>query len=609
MRIPVVATVALLSLAACELHDVTTPPPMGRTPADKSERGRAEADLDVLRRFDIELQALGSLRSGEPIRLVATIRANVPTSEAQLTLAAPEIGAAELSAWNSEYRLPQNGVVPALQTVKLPLGRGQAQRIEAMLTFPQPGYYRISASALAGPKELTTIDGVPVQGHAVRELWLLVNDNGVQITAEFDPRLLPDSVLEQPGPLRPKRSRTRRFSGHQGLMTNLSTTDEMQGGDDYYRFVYWRTDVTPNRFEPLYGAVVRADYYYWDYGTPYPSGSSSARTNVNGIVSIDCPNFTSSQWGDDFYEADLTLANADIVVQDVAYSVGSGDPYSCGYSSYESPYQVQVTAAGQAHVLNNLSHTIARSMPFFGVKRSQIYVKVFPDQDGQTHYTPPYLGSYGDNIEMYRDAIWGSYGVFAAAHEYGHATQKEVLGSYSSGTCGGPHQFNLAINLTCAYAEGFADYFAAVLWEDAAYGISSVRNGEWPLYTRSGSTSYDGSIAEAPVAAFLYDLTDSSDDATEGFDQIAVPGTYLAQVMRTCATATGSGVWAPPSGIDELITCIGRNVSIYSGGYFPTSGNAYNQVQQFQESATEPANWSELNVRRLWRWNLYRSLL
>jgi hypothetical protein len=265
-----------------------------------------------------------------------------------------------------------------------------------------------------------------------------------------------------------------------------------------------------------------------------------------------------------------------------------------------------------------MERTWPETASLLGVVRPSITVRLDPNA-GNSSYSPSAdeitIRSTGD-----ADHVWGPLGIFVAAHEYGHAVHERALGgNVAGGQCPSPHYIDGAHNLQCAYSEGFANFHAvatrrADLRNEGESDWAIEQNFNYPgwVYEHGSpvSPSTDGSIIEGAVAAFLYDLVDAPDWPDSPFntadgddDSVTFPGSYLADIIRTCNVLYSS--WTRADGIDHLIYCLEQQVDPAVTGsqmYFPTrSSDPFNQT----EAAAEPPGWSVAVIRALWTRNLY----
>jgi len=132
-----------------------------------------------------------------------------------------------------------------------------------------------------------------------------------------------------------------------------------------------------------------------------------------------------------------------------------------------------------------------------------------------------------------------------------------------------------------------------------------------------------GRFTEGAVAAFLYDLVDSSSDpnsisnqAGSTDDSIAYPGSYIASVIDNCSlTKSGGGTITVLSGIDQFVYCAERSLDSQSLTN-PATGSAYFVVrsQEYQGEtysavsgpSNTPTGWSSSNIQQMWKYDLFK---
>lgn len=244
---------------------------------------------------------------------------------------------------------------------------------------------------------------------------------------------------------------------------------------------------------------------------------------------------------------------------------------------------------------------MAGSTSLFAVARSFITINIA--SCGDSYYTPS-----TDAITICTVDVWGPRGIYIAAHEYGHAFHEDALWGYSTPQCPSPHYFDTESTLSCAFVEGFADYFAAAVRPDLGtyeYRDKIEADFYFPGCVQrdaqsncTGGTSYEGSVIEAAYAAFLYNLTDAS---TEPHDSIAAPGSYMRDLIRTCQALYSGSSWRRANGTDELAYC--TEDAINPGSYFTRRG-AF--PSSYSESATKRGDWTAARVHSMWTWNMYQ---
>ena len=159
-----------------------------------------------------------------------------------------------------------------------------------------------------------------------------------------------------------------------------------------------------------------------------------------------------------------------------------------------------------------------------------------------------YYSPSEDEITICAGSVWGDFGIFIAAHEYGHAFHKEALWGDAGGGCPSPHFLDTESNLQCAFSEGFGDYFGAAVRPDLGsylYRAYMENDNGFPgcvqrqsssPYTCIGGTSHEGSLIESAYAAFLYDLTDTPGEARDSICRAGClcegPGPFLSGPVR-----------------------------------------------------------------------------
>lgn len=249
----------------------------------------------------------------------------------------------------------------------------------------------------------------------------------------------------------------------------------------------------------------------------------------------------------------------------------------------------------------NLRKTVEGSAALFGVSRPFININV--PSCGTSFYSPT-----TDEITICTQSVWGSWGIFIAAHEYGHAFHETALWGNTGSVCN-PHFLDTESGLGCAYSEGFADFFGSAVrpdlasyyyrdvFEDNSYFPGCVERSSTYPYTCIGGTSYEGSVIEGAFAAFLHDLTDA---VVEPQDSIAAPGGYVRDLIRTCQVLYPSSSWRRANGPDEIAYCAEN--AINPAGYFTRRGL---YPVAYSESATETGGWTNTRVHRNWTWNMY----
>jgi hypothetical protein len=241
-------------------------------------------------------------------------------------------------------------------------------------------------------------------------------------------------------------------------------------------------------------------------------------------------------------------------------------------------------------MFDNMVRTIAASRALLGRSRGHIQVAVTLSA---VNGAGGFYSRSDDRISIWDQEMLGARGVFVAAHEYGHAVHEKALNGNKGGNCPSPHYFDQQYNATCAYSEGFANYHSAATRGAAAANTTRI---ETPIAFTNGM------LSEQAVAAFLYDITDPKN---EPHDSTAYPGSYVANLIRTCEIIFGGvAIWNRTDALDGIIYCMEQTVvPSHEDNFFRIrSSDPWAQ----REVATEPGGATQTaNVRRIWLRNLY----
>jgi hypothetical protein len=381
-------------------------------------------------------------------------------------------------------------------------------------------------------------------------------------------------------------------------------------GCDVWRVLYWNADA--NNGQGAYELVPGV----WAFGsiTEDQTGQPVGGINETADDSAEIVVCTGPNLG---YSAELRLTNqafGTVSNPNLVGQISGGDT-----ENDDIVIDYFVSSSSASRVFVNLSATTSASQAFLGYSRADIGVTI--TSTGTSSYYDPNQ----DQINLLTSGIWGEWGIFTLAHEYGHAVQEKALGGIAAlGQCpASGHSIDGAYTLGCAYTEGFADFHGVYARRDVlTHAFVSdyliEQDTYYPGYTYDASgnrtgTSTDGSIIEGAVAAFFYDLVDGPSDPdsytnqSDGDDDaVQYPGQYLADIVRTCSVTFGIRS-RRANGVDDLAYCFERTVDPAvrnSTTYFPTRSSDSKATLE-TEGATEPANWSQAAIRTLWTHNLY----
>ena len=561
-----------------------------------------ENEVMTLDRFDLTLKAEGQFRPGEPIRITAESHANLSTDDVRLSIVAPEIELAALSSWSDGFSYEVGRVLPAaLSTVPERMERSATRTSSISVTPMAAGYYRVVATIRSTSPQASTHEGQWVRNTAVAEVWLLIAEIGGRSTPTFDKGIIPADYLKQPGPFR--RTSIQGGLGDDGPSDDAPPHGPNPGSGDSYHSDHRGVTLTPGliTFRTVYYNIETAAYEI------VPSADVKVYACTLPPVQFTCnpEDWHQTAWGysdnsglfyyecqEDYYGS---VASTNAGLNNFQVVNGSADRSGTTIDDCGGTLDIVIPSA-HARVFMNLRKTKDGSTSLFGIDRP--FINVYLESCGTSYY------SSDDKIHICPGDVWDERGVFMAAHEYGHAFHEKALdGNVASGSCPSPHWLDTESNLQCAYSEGFADYFAAIVRPDLTtyfYRADVENDVEFPgCNTRwpppnypCGGTSNNGAIIEAAVAAFLYDLNDV---AVENRDSIAAPGGYVREIVRTCKVTYT--LTRRANGVDEIAYCTEN--AINPSGYFNRVPDSY------LESAAESGGWSSSRVHANWTWNMF----
>lgn len=524
----------------------------------------------------------------------------------ELRIILPEVAAAQRSSWDSVVVDTDAPPEPARAwEFGLAVGERVARRVGVRIE--RPGYYQVIATLRKRSAEPEVRGGALVQDLASARLWLWIDERGGRVTEAFDPGVFTPELRVQGGPRTrtSERARMRAPAGAHVLCTTPGLCPTLDRVTLRLRYANHNTDTQ----DPVPGAAARVELR--DATSNAVFRSYELRTGTTGQVGLLCERDPDGDWAR--YSVTFESSGPDVEVKGAFVGGAAYAPMlastsgtmatDCGASGYD----VAAWSDEQAHAFVTMNRTVAASRALLGRARGRIPVLLASGAANSVYYPA------ADEITLRAGAtptshVFGTFGTFTLAHEYGHAVQHKALGGIpSSIACPSPHFLNGASNLGCAYAEGFADFHAVATL--GAYRNALEFNDYYPgcVYDAQGTcvaAASDGSTIEGAVAAFLYDLVDAPSE-WEPFDQTAFPGSYVADVLRTCEVGTFGIVWSRATGIDHLSYCFERAVDpgvTGSATFFASRGA---DPTSTRESATEPAGWNRTSIRRSWVRNLY----
>ena len=541
-------------------------------------------DLTSLPIFSVTIRAqqIGATTSA---RVVGTVTANIGVDDADVSIQAPELQILREQG-NFRHVAAHGPVGPVIeQHARLPAGVTWV--LEATINAPSPGYYRLAVVAKA---DSLTTNAVFAQSTAIREIWLLVTDSSMLVTPEFEKGRVPAGMRSEAGPFRPLHSSVATAPVH-GSQNVLPTAGD---GNNYYKLEYYNFDT--HQYEGIGHAHIVVTWWQdCGQGDTCILDTFSTNADADGRYGVYCESYPETVW----YNGSVQLDYADANVYSGPYGGGSGvGTRDCGVSTYDNPEEVQSVASNPGHVFKLLQTMIPASRAFFNRARAHVSVQMDGPGSGSS-----YVGFY-DTIHIRDDFVWGTFGAFTLAHEYGHALHNATMGGIPSHSCPSPHYIDEVVTRECAFVEGFADYHAEAIGNTLFHMESTDRSRGCTSYASNGTclayaTTREGSFVEGAFGGMLLDLSDPISDVDH--DHIYYPGSYVLDLISasTCGTTNPAGLIGP----DVTAYCNDKTVgaslrdNYFSPRYFSIAG-IYNP-------STYPNGWSIYNNDEVVLWNLF----
>jgi hypothetical protein len=538
-------------LAACDNDDLPSGPDDGE--------GGGLSTLSAPRavpRFEVDVRASGSFRPGQPVQITLNARGLLRTNDAEVRLVLPEAAALRAGGGQRMHLPAGQAPTPELQE-RMALGRGQAVTRTANVTFQRPGYYQVIASVEQrsdDAQDERDAGGFPSNNVAHEMIWLWIAESGGGVTSDFETARIPPGMHVAPGPLTPQ---TEALPGASPREPGDGTTPRPTGIRASHAPLTGWVDLHAGYINPDAGgaftplSMARYEFYIYTAAGAYVE-KREGRTPTDGMAYTACYKDAAGTYGS--YRFRVFLANDRVLMKDSMVIDHTGW-FSSTCGTVTNVTTTTEPARMVAHVYNNLDRDIRYSDVFFGIKRAPILVRVEATDYSsyEWHTTHQLRIDTSKDTNFPESQIWGVYGQFVQAHEYGHAFQyllePTVKETYYH-DCGAIlHPMGDVTAHGCALAEGFPDYYAVTV--AGTYTGSYRTNIESAIYSPATAGAKNGSRIEGAVASFLYDLTDP---ANETHDVTAYPGSWVANVMRTCEVQLGT-TWVHQRGSDHLTYC------------------------------------------------------
>ncbi|HEX7239992.1 MAG TPA: hypothetical protein VF263_06975 [Longimicrobiaceae bacterium] len=582
----VAAVAGCILAAACSDDGLVTPGPGPGAPDGPGTPSEDATSVGpFIRRVELDFQAVGSFRPGAPVTVVAIARGRRAAQDVDFSVV----------VLDEETQPGGTPPVRQVQTFRGGMGRGQEQRLNATLTFPKPGLYRVVASARSQPpadENLASADSV-VGNFSSETLYVLIDENGGRAEREYS---APEGRTPLYGSFGPfTQGQGAALPAQMQAQTSVTVTGIMWNYNDL--------TATHERLGPTVGTL----------NCRSSTGSyvaSSFNVAADGSFSFFCASGV--------YNGQIHLRStyADVYGHGGAFAGASFD------QSMGTNLSIQSSNQYAGYVYLTLNQHIPTANSRFGRSRPQIKAWV-STTDGTIVYCP-YGGTTVcpqiDIIRSHKGRVFGEDGIFVTMHEYGHGFHWRAIEPWPNTYGCDPNGHNPAVpwSRACAFVEGFADFFSSWILANrltSAYGYSDYN---WETRSYAGT---DGLITEGAAAGFFYDLVDGSGDLDaygnttayeETFDNAVYPGSFIANIIANCSpyttTSTGYLYANPLDGLDQVVYCVEGHVNAEIMG--PTYGSNWRTQWDgvsWSPSFSYPTGFSGTTVRTLWKWNFYRT--
>jgi len=482
-----------------------------------------------------------------------------------------------------------------------------SNRRSDVLVYDKPGYYALTADVMVKPVKAMVGDSVLLTS-AHSNLWVLIDSTGGRVDTEYDAKIVEGAI----------RSGQRLRHGTVGEF--VATPDIQQASTP--------SASIPNSARLMVDPVmslnlswiphdsvsqVRRGLEYGNFNGSCKNGSSvvlvvQRYTDPNGNFNIICPA------GSTTLQGNLTLQSATIRMMNGAHtgsiSGGTATHYAAAIST---PITIPANTLDSMYVASDETAKIYKHFQQwaypnayfeFGRMRGSIDYAYDPSGVETTAFFD--VNASGQNIirMITSNVVWMGYGDFTIVHEFGHAYHWTSIDHWASTyTCGGTHSYSAANTSSCAYVEGFADFFSAWLQR-----TNPAQDFILPSYVESSPNRYSGQglLWESVLASMFWDLVDSpsGDD-----DAVAMGGSAVADVMRQCYVHSPNSALLTHS--DQIIYCM---EGVVNSAKFaaPTSPVNYQTSDWGTYGAaltwdfgSPPTLPNLTDFRALWKYNLY----
>jgi hypothetical protein len=557
--------------------------------------------------FVVSLRLDSDVRIGEPFEVQGSARAVLPGVSGTLSLFMLDMHAIARDAGT----LGTARIIPpdARSARLVQLESETAAR--STFTIIEPGLYKFLATISVDDDSEPGVRravGRKIQEVSSAELWLVVDS--------ASSRIVSDSEVSGEGFVRYFSSK-RLSSAPEARSTSGVAASSVSSCGGYEGYVLYINSDDPQNLQVLQLGRVQVSGAFVSKSNPGITTPYTTFADADGrFVLPPHPGTSFSGVG--------RLANADVRVGEgtsgIAYEFAISVANPCeGVGGHVVP----LSRTGKVWATMSLVAERAR-LGFQRTRGTDLRVEITGSSGAA--YTPS-----ADRVRIGTGSVWGQVGTFNMGHEYGHAYHHYALGGVPlPSTCLSSHFLSGAYTLRCAYIEGIANFFGALLLHDVlsvpiledvfersdhAWFISQegLALGYWcHAQTTAGLCpldrhTTDGARSETAVARVLYDLAD--DAQTQNYlpgvddDPFELPWNWIGDIVATCEVQETGG-WRRADGIDDLIYCFEGTLGNYHAtGFFPS--RTVPPIAWRSQAASAPPGFSQRNFRSLWQTLLF----
>ncbi|MBY0491919.1 MAG: hypothetical protein K2R93_18910 [Gemmatimonadaceae bacterium] len=587
----IVLTAAILG-AACTPTEALRPTTTSSTATNDVAQSHDASSVafSISSLADISLEVKGEFRPNRPITVHAAVTA----------LRDIEKGIAEFTYTSDDDR--RRSANRHIQQ-RISVRRDSKVDLERTVSFAAPGYYSLSfVTHDKEPERLQTVSEQFSRHVASKTIWLLITDEGGRSDAEYRNPIASDSLqfltqgtvglfVRQDSVLNEWKRRQANVRSDAGVLAqkSLSSGPTFRGRITYVETIPAvgadsSVGVPNAKVTGHCSTVGGTSLGYWE-----------VVADSGGAFSVDCPADAFST----YVVAYLSNESAEVNGYNNSWSGANG-----WISLMDFGLQVDLSVANNqaAHVFRLHQQYNEYAATLFGRSRSQLNWRA----SNSTAQTTAFIAA-SDYIRTHPDDVWGTLGKFIVTHEYGHAFHYVALEPWSTYTCGlnGRHVADSAYTASCAFVEGFADFYAARM-RNVVEGSSGMYAtlSQYQLEQNAFRTIGNGALIESAFAAFLLDLVDTSSDP-DGIsgddDATSISHAQLAEIMTNCYLTSPS--WTALTASDQFVYCAAGSVGerSYVSGTWLSSWGSYGGIG-FSPYTSLP---SQSEVRALWKYNFY----